>query len=107
VTCTWTQKLSAYHGLMDVNNDGVVSVEDLRELTKRFSKVNDMTEEQSSMFSGVIEVRGYNIQTTIRLLYECIVEQQTTNHEHVLFVIRFRTYGTNIGDALTRSTTLR
>lgn len=50
-------KLSAYHELLDVNNDGVVSVEDLNELTKRFSKINNMTEDETKKFSKIIEVR--------------------------------------------------
>lgn len=54
---TWASKLSAYHELLDVNNDGVVSAEDLRELIKRFSKINAMTDEQSEMFGKIIEVR--------------------------------------------------
>lgn len=44
---TWASKLSAYHKLLEVNKDGVVSAEDLSELTKRFSKINAMTDEQN------------------------------------------------------------
>lgn len=53
----WALKLSAYHELLDMNNDGVVSVDDLTELIKRFSKFNNMTEKQSLMFSKIIKVR--------------------------------------------------
>uniref|UniRef100_A0A2S2QR71 Sarcoplasmic calcium-binding protein n=1 Tax=Sipha flava TaxID=143950 RepID=A0A2S2QR71_9HEMI len=55
----WNSKLNAYHELLDINNDGVVTIEDMRELTKRFSKVNNMTEEQSLMFSKIIENLWY------------------------------------------------
>ncbi|XP_060866177.1 sarcoplasmic calcium-binding protein [Metopolophium dirhodum] len=51
--------LTIYHELLDVNNDGVVSVEDLKELTERFSKLNDMTDEQTFMFSRIIENLWY------------------------------------------------
>lgn len=57
--------MNAYHELLDINNDGIVSIEDMRELTKRFSEVNNMTEEQSSKFSKIIEVRQILIQSTL------------------------------------------
>ncbi|XP_050526911.1 sarcoplasmic calcium-binding protein [Daktulosphaira vitifoliae] len=55
----WASKLRAYHELMDVNKDGVVSSEDLLELTERFSTINNMTREQSLMFSKVIKNLWY------------------------------------------------
>ncbi|XP_050442216.1 sarcoplasmic calcium-binding protein [Adelges cooleyi] len=51
----WESKLRAYHELMDINKDGVVSLEDLVKLTERFATINNMTKEQSVKFSNVIE----------------------------------------------------
>ncbi|XP_025201792.1 sarcoplasmic calcium-binding protein [Melanaphis sacchari] len=55
----WVSNLTLYHELLDINNDGVVSIEDLKELIERFSKLNNMTNEQSFMFSRVIENLWY------------------------------------------------
>jgi Ca2+-binding EF-hand superfamily protein len=78
--------LNAYHELLDINNDGVVTIEDMRELTKRFSKVNNMTEEQSLMFSKIIEVRQINSTTIKKYIKKEVIRFKIIN-KFVCFII--------------------
>ncbi|XP_077286465.1 sarcoplasmic calcium-binding protein isoform X2 [Arctopsyche grandis] len=80
----WRRKMRTFHGLLDLNKDGVISYDDYQILVKRFSDLGHLNEEQAEEFASVVrltweeqlgEISPYNLVT---------VEQYLADMDHVL-----------------------
>lgn len=80
----WRRKMRTFHGILDVNNDGVFSFDDFQLMAKRFQDLGHLDEEQAQEFRDVVrvtweeqwgEITPYNLVT---------VEQYLADMSHVL-----------------------
>lgn len=80
----WRRKMRTFHGILDVNKDGVVSYDDFRLLADRFVNLGHLSETNKQEFKSVIknlweaqwgEITPYNLVT---------VEQYLEDMHHVL-----------------------
>lgn len=52
----WRRKIRTFHGILDVNKDGVISYDDFRLLTDRFVSLGHLSEKESREFQDKIKV---------------------------------------------------
>jgi Ca2+-binding EF-hand superfamily protein len=80
----WRRKMRTFHGILDVNNDGVISYDDFKLLADRFIKLGHLSDKQKNEFRLLIkkiwesqwgEITPYNLVT---------VEQYIEDMFHVL-----------------------
>lgn len=53
--------MRTFHGLLDLNKDGVISYDDYQILVKRFSDLGHLNKEQADEFASVVRVRGFYV----------------------------------------------
>ncbi|XP_047098004.1 sarcoplasmic calcium-binding protein [Schistocerca piceifrons] len=80
----WRRKIRTFHGLIDLNHDGVVSMDDFNILADRFINLGHLTKKQEEEFRAALQVvweeqwgiaHPYNLVTT---------EQYLENMHHVI-----------------------
>lgn len=80
----WRRKMRTLHNILDVNKDGVISFDDLKLLTTKFTDLGHLSPEMSTEFLSVMqesweeqfgEISPYNLVT---------VEQFLTDYHHRL-----------------------
>ncbi|PSN47012.1 hypothetical protein C0J52_15335 [Blattella germanica] len=80
----WRRKMRTFHGVIDLNKDGVVSFDDFKILAERFVSLGHLSEKQQRDFQNVLKelwekqwgvLDCYNLVTT---------EQYLLNMQHVL-----------------------
>lgn len=55
-TTFWRRKIRTFHGLIDVNKDGVISYDDFRLLTDRFVSLGHLSEQEAYELQEIIKV---------------------------------------------------
>lgn len=80
----WRRKIRTFHGIIDVNKDGVISFDDFALLADRFINLGHLSEKEAKEFRQIIrnlwekqwgEITPYNLVT---------VEQYLEDMHHVL-----------------------
>ncbi|XP_055640937.1 sarcoplasmic calcium-binding protein [Toxorhynchites rutilus septentrionalis] len=75
----WRRKMRTLHGLLDVNNDGVISYDDFKLLTEKFESLGHLNKEATEEFRDIMkttwtqlfgEITPYNLITVEQYLGE-------------------------------------
>lgn len=73
----WRRKIRTFHGILDVNKDGVISFDDFKLLAERFVNLGNLSEKSSKEFMDLIkdlwekrfgEISPYNLVTVEKYL---------------------------------------
>lgn len=56
----WRRKIRTFHGILDVNKDGVISYDDFKLLADRFVNLGHMSEKHAKEFQNCIKVSILN-----------------------------------------------
>ncbi|GJQ81315.1 putative calcium ion binding protein [Trypoxylus dichotomus] len=77
----WRRKMRTFHGILDVNKDGVISFDDFQLLADRFVNLGHMSEDRAQEFRGLIkkiwekqwgEIGPYNLVTVEQYLEDML-----------------------------------
>nr|CAD7449715.1 unnamed protein product [Timema bartmani] len=80
----WRRKMRTFHGLIDINKDGVVSIDDFTILAKRFINLGHLTPQQQQEFTEMIKVVWEEQWGIVHPYNTVTAEQYLDNMHHVL-----------------------
>ncbi|XP_058447408.1 sarcoplasmic calcium-binding protein [Malaya genurostris] len=80
----WRRKMRTLHGLLDVNNDGVISYDDFMLLTEKFSALGHLDKHAKEEFRQIMESTWIQQWGAISPYNLITVEQYLTEMQHVV-----------------------
>jgi len=98
----WRRKMRTFHGILDINKDGVISFDDFRLLVDRFIYLGHLKPEQQKEFNEVVQklweerwgnVSPYNLVTTEQYLedmYHVVNDKQLRKKVHTFLPYLFK-----------------
>nr|CAD7265503.1 unnamed protein product [Timema shepardi] len=80
----WRRKMRTFHGLIDINKDGVVSIDDFTILAQRFINLGHLTSQQQQEFTEMLKVVWEEQWGIVHPYNTVTAEQYLDNMHHVL-----------------------
>nr|CAI5829549.1 unnamed protein product [Callosobruchus analis] len=71
----WRRKIRTFHGILDLNKDGVISYDDFKILAERFINLGHLQQEDVEKFQTLVKVLTYR-NTTLYLTFQDLWEKQ-------------------------------